>query len=115
MFAFSFFFFLIPEFFLCVPVDTSSHSATCHNNKMAKEEIPNYYWREYGGKIPADAIPGGRDINGDNVYIGQAYMQNRGLFIGQIKPGSTEVFITNHGVTKVDKYIKVSRTQQELK
>ncbi|KAJ3645424.1 hypothetical protein Zmor_023083 [Zophobas morio] len=106
MFVLSLFVFLILEIILSVPVETSSHSI-CRNNKMPKEEVPNYYWREYNGQIPADAIIGGQDINGDNVYIGQAYVSKWGLFTGQIKPGLTEVFITNHGITKVDKYIKI--------
>lgn len=32
-----------------------------------------YYWRDYTGEIPPDALPGGTDINGKPVYIGQIF------------------------------------------
>ncbi|KAK4874549.1 hypothetical protein RN001_013909 [Aquatica leii] len=30
-----------------------------------------YYWRDYDGIVPKDAIVGGEDSNGDPIYIGQ--------------------------------------------
>jgi hypothetical protein len=68
----------------------------------------NYYWREYTGKIPPDAVVGGADINGENVYIGQAYVKNSGLIPAQINAGVKEVYAPIKGAQKVDRHIKVS-------
>ncbi|KAJ3636612.1 hypothetical protein MTP99_000141 [Tenebrio molitor] len=67
----------------------------------------NYYWREYTGKIPADAVVGGADINGENVYIGQAYVKNSGLIPAQINAGVKEVYAPIKGAQKVDRHIKI--------
>lgn len=32
-----------------------------------------YYWRDFDGSVPADAYPGGLDINNNPIYIGQVY------------------------------------------
>jgi hypothetical protein len=68
----------------------------------------NYYWREYTENIPPDALVGGADINGENVYMGQAYVKNSGLIPVQIKAGVKEVYAPMKGAQKVDRYIKVS-------
>jgi hypothetical protein len=67
----------------------------------------NYYWREYAGNIPPDALVGGADINGENVYMGQAYVKNSGLIPVQIKAGVKEVYAPMKGAQKVDRYIKI--------
>jgi hypothetical protein len=68
----------------------------------------NYYWREYTGSIPKDAIPAGKDINGQNIYVGQAYVKNEGLIVAPIYQGEKEVTAAIKGVKKIERYIKVS-------
>jgi hypothetical protein len=67
-----------------------------------------YYWREYTGIIPRDAVAGGANINNKQVYIGQAYVRNHGLIPGQINDGVKEIWVPINGVQKIDRYIKVS-------
>ncbi|RZC33802.1 uncharacterized protein BDFB_010403 [Asbolus verrucosus] len=67
----------------------------------------DYFWREYTGSIPEDAVVGGNDINGNDVYIGQAYVKNEGLVVVQIYPGVKEVYAPMKGIKKVDAYIKI--------
>jgi hypothetical protein len=68
----------------------------------------DYYWCEYVGETPDDAIIAGKDINNRNVHIGQAYVHDAGLIVTQIFPGVKEVYVTYKGVRKIDKYVKVS-------
>ena len=68
----------------------------------------DYYWREYTGTIPDDALVGGQDINKKDVYIGQAYVHGDGLIVSEIFPGVREVHAPINGVKTVKSYIKVS-------
>lgn len=70
-------------------------------------KILDYFWRQYTGVIPVDAVRGGSDINGQDTYIGQAYVQNRGIIVVQIHSGINEVLVPISGVVKTNKYIKV--------
>lgn len=36
-----------------------------------KKQISDYYWRDYSGAIPCDAVKGGTDAAGNTTYIGQ--------------------------------------------
>ena len=38
--------------------------------------MSGYYWRDFDGSIPEDALPGGKDINNKPIYIGQALSGN---------------------------------------
>ncbi|RZC33548.1 DUF3421 domain containing protein [Asbolus verrucosus] len=38
---------------------------------IVESEDVDYYWRDYEGEIPEDAISAGRDANDKDVYIGQ--------------------------------------------
>ena len=67
----------------------------------------DYYWRDYNGVVPFDAFPAGRDINGNDTYIGQVYVHLLGLFVGQIIPGTTQVDVPCYGVVKRDYLVKV--------
>jgi hypothetical protein len=78
---------------------------TCQTSYSFK----NYYWREYTGEIPKDAIVGGRDIDGKNIYIGQAYIKNEGIMEVQITPGVRQVLVPMRGIKKIDKYVKVTQ------
>jgi hypothetical protein len=82
---------------------------TCQTSYSFK----NYYWREYTGEIPKDAIVGGRDIDGKNIYIGQAYIKNEGIMEVQITPGVRQVLVPMRGIKKIDKYVKILCGPQE--
>ncbi|KAG5868476.1 hypothetical protein JTB14_013079 [Gonioctena quinquepunctata] len=66
-----------------------------------------YYWRDYTGRIPSDAVPGGYDLNHETTYIGQVIVEDVGILPGIIYPGVKEMLIPEHGVKKVDYYIKI--------
>lgn len=71
------------------------------------EHFYDYFWREYNGEIPNDAIIGGISSNGDNIYIGQAYVHNYGLIPGQIRPKIDEIVAIEYGIHRTTKYNKV--------
>jgi hypothetical protein len=73
-----------------------------------QDSTADYYWREYTGVIPRDAIAGGANINGEQIYIGQAYVKNSGFIPAQINAGVKEVYVPISGVQKIDERIKVS-------
>ncbi|KAF2887736.1 hypothetical protein ILUMI_18437 [Ignelater luminosus] len=50
-------------------------------------QIPDYYWKEYIGIIPQDAVEGGTDAVGNPTYVGQAYIQKYELLPGFITIG----------------------------
>ncbi|KAF5280048.1 hypothetical protein FQR65_LT03303 [Abscondita terminalis] len=57
----------------------------------------DYYWRDYIGHIPNDAIEGGRDKLGKAVYVGQAFFKNIGLLPTTIYSNSPNIQITAGG------------------
>ncbi|KAJ3647994.1 hypothetical protein Zmor_019833 [Zophobas morio] len=67
----------------------------------------DYYWRDYNGKIPEDAVLGGRDKYNKDIYIGQAYVQNEGLVVVQIDKGQSTVYAEMEGIKRLDKNIKI--------
>jgi hypothetical protein len=69
--------------------------------------LENYYWREYVGRVPEDAIVAGKTTAHTNVYIGQAYLKNAGLIVGSIFPGVKELHVPYDGDKKLDKSIKI--------
>jgi hypothetical protein len=75
---------------------------------FCQDSTVDYYWREYTGIIPRDAVAGGANINREQVYIGQAYVKNHGLITAQINAGVKEVWVPIDGVQKIDQHIKVS-------
>ncbi|KAF5293137.1 hypothetical protein FQA39_LY13747 [Lamprigera yunnana] len=38
--------------------------------------VPDYYWKEFNGVIPKDALPCGLNSNGTTTYVGQVYHGN---------------------------------------
>lgn len=66
-----------------------------------------YYWRDYKWTIPADAVPAGKDSNGQETYIGQAYMHTDGLFVVQIFPNAKEIFASSYGLKKASAVVKI--------
>ncbi|RZC14261.1 DUF3421 domain containing protein, partial [Asbolus verrucosus] len=76
-------------------------------------KVPDYYWRDYHGVVPEDAIPGGEDISGGHIYIGQVYMHDHGLFVAPIFPGKREVEFPCYGPKKANKVIKILCTHNK--
>ncbi|KAF2887851.1 hypothetical protein ILUMI_18322 [Ignelater luminosus] len=75
----------------------------------SQEEITDYYWREYTGFIPSDAIIAGTDKSGKPIYIGQGFFKNIGLLPATIYKGSKSVSVTAIGKTHTaDKNVKVN-------
>ncbi|XP_044262490.1 uncharacterized protein LOC123009958 [Tribolium madens] len=62
----------------------------------------DYYWRQYTGEVPKDAVVGGQDINHKDIYIGQAYVKNEGLIVAQIFPDRKEVYAPIKGIKKIE-------------
>ncbi|KAF2888050.1 hypothetical protein ILUMI_18123 [Ignelater luminosus] len=61
-----------------------------HNQLFCKiPEVRDYYWREYVGVIPYDAVPGGVDRMGLTTYIGQAMIHPYGELTASIYQGNT--------------------------
>ncbi|XP_018562442.1 uncharacterized protein LOC108904397 [Anoplophora glabripennis] len=77
----------------------------------------DYYWRDYTGEIPGDAIEGGRDVNNKVTYIGQVFVKNHGLIPVTIYPGKTSVAAAIHGVHNFNNHIKIlcSSSKQNFK
>lgn len=67
----------------------------------------NYYWRDYAGYIPKDAVAGGTDVNGHNIYIGRAYLANKGFIPCQINPQVKEIFAPYGGAQQGSEYNEV--------
>ncbi|RZC40625.1 DUF3421 domain containing protein [Asbolus verrucosus] len=64
---------------------------------------PDYYWRDYTGEIPRDAVPGGLDINGRTTYVGQAYWNKWGILPGTIYPGNATIKLPLNGCANPSK------------
>jgi hypothetical protein len=74
----------------------------------------DYYWRDYYGKIPDDAVEGGKDIRGNPTYIGQAFVLHHGILIGQIYPGQISLTTSKEGIHVTNVYNKVSTLNSTL-
>ena len=68
----------------------------------------DYYWRDYDGEIPEDAVVAGHDENGKRVYVGQGYVRNKGMIVVQINSRKKDVYAEMGGVHHLEKNIKVS-------
>lgn len=94
------------------------HLASCDPGKnvlffcffLTSRYHSDYYWRDYHGKIPSDAIEGGRDIRGHPTYIGQAFVLHHGILIGQIYPGQKSITTSKEGIHVRDVYNRVRNT-----
>ncbi|KAJ8970140.1 hypothetical protein NQ314_001369 [Rhamnusium bicolor] len=73
---------------------------------VAINSCGDFYWRDYDGSIPSDAIPAENNSKGLS-YIGQAYIHNYGLFLGKIIPGNLEISVPCYGVKKINVIIKI--------
>jgi hypothetical protein len=67
----------------------------------------HYYWKEYTGVVPRDAIAGGRDAAGRRTFIGQAYIHGHGFYVAHIRPGVTEVVVPCYGPKVATSDVKI--------
>jgi hypothetical protein len=67
----------------------------------------DYYWRDYTGEIPDDAVPGGYDRNLESTYIGQLFVINHGLLTTRIYKGQKSVMASRCGIHTSCESIKV--------
>ncbi|KAF2895668.1 hypothetical protein ILUMI_10527 [Ignelater luminosus] len=56
-----------------------------------KTHIEGYYWRDFEGIIPEDALPGGLDRNGLPIYIAQVLFENK-LIPGELYENDPNVY-----------------------
>ncbi|XP_031354150.1 uncharacterized protein LOC116178712 [Photinus pyralis] len=80
----------------------------CLDSALYENEITDYYWREYVGEIPCDAIPGGFDKSGNPAYIGQMYHSKFGLLPATITKGSQKALASGGGSSFTsDTFVKI--------
>ncbi|XP_044252882.1 uncharacterized protein LOC123003904 isoform X2 [Tribolium madens] len=72
-----------------------------------KWDCADYYWRDYHGVIPDDAIPAGKDTHGNTLYIGLAYIRGYELLPGTILP--------DEKVARTTAYAYVFNTKDNVK
>ncbi|XP_060529306.1 uncharacterized protein LOC132703822 [Cylas formicarius] len=77
------------------------------NNDISVSGLNDYYWKDYTGKVPEDAVPGGTDMNQEKVYIGQAFLQKEGIFPTTIYPGDKTVYVPWKGAKKSQEFIQI--------
>jgi len=72
-------------------------------------DVPDYYWKEYDGLIPEDAVPGGHDKSGNPTYIGQVlYTKQSDLLPATIYSGCKSALATEGGKQwQSDKNVKI--------
>ncbi|KAF5271211.1 hypothetical protein FQA39_LY08218 [Lamprigera yunnana] len=93
-------------FFYCI---FYSHAAVVDDGE--NEELEGYYWRHYTDHVPIDALPGGRDIDGETTYIGQALYRNI-LIPGQFIVGDRKLYFEWGDAERVtDSNIKILCTK----
>ncbi|XP_063917326.1 uncharacterized protein LOC135133026 [Zophobas morio] len=58
---------------------------------------PDYYWRDFRGKIPPDAIEGGMTASGTPFYVAQVYIKKYGLLPATVFRNKPEAVANAHG------------------
>ncbi|RZC31892.1 hypothetical protein BDFB_013372, partial [Asbolus verrucosus] len=73
---------------------------------------PDYYWRDFDGSIPSDAVLGTNDQE-VNTYVGNAGIYGGGLLIGQLFPNDSYITVTGkpEPVQTTDKFVKILCSQ----
>ncbi|XP_063923018.1 uncharacterized protein LOC135137321 [Zophobas morio] len=73
------------------------------------DEVPpiDYYWRDYLGIVPRDAVPGGHDVTNRTTYIGQGFYSKAGLLTGTIYPGISGIKLPYSGSNTSEIGVKV--------
>lgn len=71
----------------------------------------DYHWRDYFGKTPKDALIAGKDLQNNNLYIGQVLYQDK-LIVGKISKGDRKIYFEFLDVEySTDKHVKVLGNQ----
>lgn len=99
--------FLSVQLVFCVPGNLRIEKYLYLDNNLFVE----YYWKEFNGTIPADAIEGGRDSSGATTYIGQAFISSDGrcaLVTVNLHSGRRNVHAPLYGIKNTDKNVKVT-------
>lgn len=100
--------FLLVQLVFCVPgnLRIDVYLYLCNNLFV------DYYWRDFNGTIPWDAIEGGKDSSGEKTYIGQAlystWLCQGALVTVNLQRGRKNAAIPIYGVQNTDKNIKVT-------
>jgi hypothetical protein len=69
----------------------------------------DYYWRDFKGKIPEDAVEGGLSPSGRPFYVAQAYFPKTGLLPANVFPGKSEALSSGLGKEmKTNAHVKVT-------
>ncbi|XP_063915498.1 uncharacterized protein LOC135131617 [Zophobas morio] len=75
----------------------------------------DYYWRDYEGEIPDDALPAGSDRNHKATYVGQVYIAEHGLLPTRIYEGKQSVTASKNGIHTSDVFVKILCSNQSGK
>ncbi|KAF2879112.1 hypothetical protein ILUMI_27060 [Ignelater luminosus] len=73
--------------------NNEKRSLTFSSNTESNENanIEGYYWREYRGFVPEDALPGGRDTDKRTTYIAQI-LHDKLLIPGEIRDNEKRAY-----------------------
>ncbi|XP_063913026.1 uncharacterized protein LOC135129710 [Zophobas morio] len=71
----------------------------------------DYYWRDYNGEIPDDAVPAGYDKNLERTYVGQLLVLNHGLLTTRIYKGIKSVTASKQGIHTSCEAVKILCSQ----
>ncbi|KAK5641279.1 hypothetical protein RI129_009826 [Pyrocoelia pectoralis] len=97
---------------LALLIDKIVAENKCNDHSVYGDEIIDYYWREYVGEIPNDAIPGGFDKSGNPTFIGQMYSAKFGLLPSTICNSSKQLLASGGGKSFTsDTFVKVLCSQ----
>jgi hypothetical protein len=77
--------------------------------------VLDYYWRDYFGEIPDDAVPGGTDRNHEMTYIAQVYIPKQGILTTRLYKGSKSVTASRYGIHTSDVFVKILCSNQPEK
>ncbi|KAJ3617368.1 hypothetical protein MTP99_007097 [Tenebrio molitor] len=72
-----------------------------------KWDCADYYWRDYYGTIPDDAVPAGKDSHGHPLYVGLVYIRGFELLPATIFP--------KQEIARTTAYAHVLNTNQHVK
>ncbi|KAK5638648.1 hypothetical protein RI129_012943 [Pyrocoelia pectoralis] len=77
--------------------------------------VRSYYWKEYRGEIPIDAVPADTNKARNSTYIGQIFIQGRGLLPATIVAGSKIAISIQGTMIKTDKNIMILCSKEQDK
>ncbi|KAK5641553.1 hypothetical protein RI129_010100 [Pyrocoelia pectoralis] len=73
-------------------------------------EVEGYYWRDFNGTVPSDAYPGGTDVTGKPIFIGQVF--DKYLIPAKIYSNDKQAYYEHGGSEyKATQHVKILCTQ----